>query len=120
MAAARNVTAVEIPGLKDGYRAFYNPGGPGPEPFAGVPYTAPGPRDLEPVIIALDDPMRVSRDPRSAAWFSWQLVAAAVLLLAGILLMVVRRRSKHAPQPVSNSEAINSKSTQSTTQTRPD
>lgn len=32
-----------------------------PEPFEGVRYTAPGPPDLEPVIIALDDPMRVSR-----------------------------------------------------------
>jgi hypothetical protein len=59
--AARNVTYVEIPSLEGGYRAFYNPGGPGPEPFEGVRYTAPGPPDLEPVIIALDDPMRVSR-----------------------------------------------------------
>jgi len=60
-AAARNITFVEIPGLEGGYRAFYNPGGPGPEPTAGVTYTAPGPPDLEPVIIALDDPMRVTR-----------------------------------------------------------
>ena len=60
-AAARNITFVEIPGLEGGYRAFYNPGGPGPEPFAGVRYTAPGPRDMEPVIIALDNPMRVNR-----------------------------------------------------------
>ncbi|MCE7988419.1 MAG: phospholipase [Caldilinea sp. CFX5] len=60
-AAARNITFVEIPGLAGGYRAFYNPGGPGPEPFEGVTYTAPGPPDLEPVVIALDDPMRVSR-----------------------------------------------------------
>jgi hypothetical protein len=59
--AARNVTFVEIPSLEGGYRAFYNPGGPGPEPFEGVRYTAPGPPDLEPVIIALDDPMRVDR-----------------------------------------------------------
>lgn len=59
--AARNVTYVEIPGLEGGYSAFYNPGGPGPEPFEGVRYTAPGPADLEPVIIALDDPMRVDR-----------------------------------------------------------
>ena len=61
-AAARNVTFVEIPSLEGGYRPFYNPGGPGPEPFEGVRYTAPGPRDLEPVIIALDDPMRVDRE----------------------------------------------------------
>ncbi len=32
-----------------------------PEPFEGVRYTAPGPPDLEPVIMALDDPMRVDR-----------------------------------------------------------
>jgi hypothetical protein len=60
-AAARSLTHVEIPSLEGGYRAFYNPGGPGPEPFAGVRYTAPGPPDLEPIINALDDPMRVSR-----------------------------------------------------------
>jgi hypothetical protein len=59
--AARNITFVEIPSLEGGYSAFYNPGGPGPEPFAGVRYTAPGPPDMEPVIIALDDPMRVDR-----------------------------------------------------------
>ena len=60
--AARHVTFVEIPALEGGYRAFYNPGGPGPEPFEGIRYTAPGPPDMEPVIIALDDPMRVDRD----------------------------------------------------------
>jgi hypothetical protein len=60
-AAARNITFVEIPALDGGYRAFYNPGGPGPQPFQEISYTAPGPRDLEPVVIALDDPMRVSR-----------------------------------------------------------
>ncbi len=59
--AARNVTFVEIPSLEGGYRAFYNPGGPGPEPFEGVRYTAPGPPDMEPVINALDNPMRVDR-----------------------------------------------------------
>ncbi|MEO1441462.1 MAG: phospholipase [Chloroflexota bacterium] len=59
--AARNVTFVEIPATEDGYQPFYNPGGPGPEPFEGIRYTAPGPPDMEPVIIALDDPMRVSR-----------------------------------------------------------
>ena len=60
--AARNITFVEIPSLERGYRAFYNPGGPGPEPFEGIIYTAPGPADLEPVVIALDDPMRVNRN----------------------------------------------------------
>ncbi len=59
--AARSVTHVEIPSLAGGYQAFYNPGGPGPEPFEGIRYTEPGPADLEPVIIAIDDPMRVSR-----------------------------------------------------------
>jgi hypothetical protein len=59
--AARNITFVEIPALEGGYNPFYNPGGPGPEPFEGVRYTAPGPPDLEPVIIALDNPMRVDR-----------------------------------------------------------
>lgn len=59
--AARSITFVEIPALEGGYGAFYNPGGPGPEPFDGVRYTAPGPPDLEPVINALDDPMRVDR-----------------------------------------------------------
>ncbi len=58
-AAARSITYVEIPAEGD-YLPFYNPGGPGPTPFPGVRYTAPGPPDLEPVIIALDDPMRVS------------------------------------------------------------
>ena len=59
-AAARNITHVEIPSLEGGYSAFYNPGGPGPEPFDGVRYTAPGPADLEPVINALDNPMRIN------------------------------------------------------------
>jgi len=64
-AAARNITHVEIPSLEGGYNAFYNPGGPGPEPFDGVRYTAPGPADLEPVINALDNPMRVSREAKN-------------------------------------------------------
>ena len=58
-AAARSITHVEIPAEGD-YQPFYNPSGPGPTPFPDVRYTAPGPPDLEPVIIALDDPMRVS------------------------------------------------------------
>ena len=64
-AAARNITHIEIPSLEGGYSAFYNPGGPGPEPFDGVRYTAPGPADLEPVINALDNPMRISREPKN-------------------------------------------------------
>ena len=60
-AAARNITYIEIPSREGGYGAFYNPGGPGSTPFDGVTYTSPGPRDMEPVLIALDDPMRVTR-----------------------------------------------------------
>jgi hypothetical protein len=59
-AAARNITHLEIPSLAGGYDAFYNPGGPGTTPFAGVAYSAPGPPDLEPVIMALDNPWRVN------------------------------------------------------------
>lgn len=61
-AAARNITFLEIPSLEGGYSPFYNPGGPGTTPTLGVNYSAPGPRDVEPVIIALDNPMRVSYD----------------------------------------------------------
>lgn len=65
-AAARNILYLEIPSFEvDGYQPFYNPGGPGTTPFPGVSYTQPGPRDLEPVIMALDDPMRVTYDVRS-------------------------------------------------------
>jgi len=58
-AAMRTITAVEIPALAP-YGAFYNPGGPGNAPTPGVRYTAPGPAQLQPVTLALDDPMRVS------------------------------------------------------------
>ncbi len=61
-AAARNITHIEIPSLAGGYDAFYNPGGPGTTPFTGVNYTSPGPPDLEPVIMALDNPWRVNAD----------------------------------------------------------
>ncbi len=61
-AAARSLTFLEIPAGADGYEQLYNPGGPGPEPFPDIRYTAPGPPDLEPIIMALDDPMRVSWD----------------------------------------------------------
>ncbi|MFM1966234.1 MAG: hypothetical protein RL134_1959 [Actinomycetota bacterium] len=60
-AAARSITDLEIPALEGGYSAFYNPGGPGQTPTPGVRFTAPGPPTLQPVIIALDDPMRVDR-----------------------------------------------------------
>jgi hypothetical protein len=102
-AAARNITDVEIPSLEGGYRAFYNPGGPGPEPFEGVRYSAPGPPDLEPVVIALDDPMRVSRDAVSGGP-PWLLIGIVIALVAGIF-WIVRRRTKHAGQMASNVEA---------------
>lgn len=91
--AVRNIESVEIPSLSDGYRAFYNPGGPGPEPFDDVRYTAPGPADTEPVTIALDDPMQVSRDARRAdpsfVQFAMLFVFAAALL--ALLAFRVRR-----------------------------
>ncbi|MCR9051916.1 MAG: cadherin repeat domain-containing protein [Phaeodactylibacter xiamenensis] len=59
-AAMRNITHVEVPSIAGGYSAFYNPGGPGPTPYPNVSYTAPGPPDLEPVSMALDNPMRIS------------------------------------------------------------
>lgn len=95
-AAARSVTFVEIPSLDGGYRAFYNPGGPGPEPFEGVRYAAPGPPDLEPVVIALDDPMRVSRNA-VASYPPWILIGIAILLLAGIgwIVRLIVGRNRH-------------------------
>lgn len=60
-AAARSLTFLEVPAA-DGYLPLYNPGGPGPAPFEGITYTAPSLPDLEPILIALDDPMRVDRD----------------------------------------------------------
>jgi hypothetical protein len=58
-AAMRQITHVEIPASGD-YSPFYNPGGPGNNPTPDVRYTAPGPADLEPVLIALDDPRVVT------------------------------------------------------------
>lgn len=58
-AAMRHLTYLEIPATGE-YDPFYNPGGPGNNPTENVRYTAPGPADLEPIIIALDDPMTVT------------------------------------------------------------
>jgi hypothetical protein len=91
-AAARHITAVEIPGLERGYRAFYNPGGPGPEPTRGVRYTAPGPRDVEPVVIALDDPMRVTRDAVTVDPAVWLFAAIIVTILATFVMVIRSRR----------------------------
>lgn len=57
--AVRQIRFVEIPAAGE-YNPFYNPGGPGNNPTPGVRYTAPGPADLEPVIIALDEPLTVT------------------------------------------------------------
>ncbi len=67
-AAVRQITHVEIPATGE-YEPFYNPGGPGNDPTPGVRYTAPGPPDLQPVVIALDNPMVITYvDPFSAAF----------------------------------------------------
>jgi hypothetical protein len=58
-AAVRHITHVEIPAGGD-HDPFFNPGGPGNDPTPGVRYTAPGPPDLEPVVIALDNPLTVT------------------------------------------------------------
>ena len=89
-AAARSITDVEIRGLDRGYRAFYNPGGPGPEPTDGVVYSAPGPRDLEPVVIALDDPMRVSREAQTTS-IPWALIGVTTAAVAGAAWLLIRR-----------------------------
>jgi len=77
-AAARSIEAVEIPSLDGGYRA---------EPFPGVTYTAPGPPDVQPVTMALDDPMRVSRDA-TANSPTWRIVGLAAAALAVLVLVV--------------------------------
>ena len=78
--AARGLTHIEIP-ARDGYLPFYNSGGPGPEPTEGVRYTAPGPPDLEPIINALDDPMRVSYEDR------WERVGPSNFILYEMTLL---------------------------------
>lgn len=57
--AVRQIQFVEIPAAGE-FSLFYNPGGPGNNPTSGVRYTAPGPADLEPVIMALDEPLTVT------------------------------------------------------------
>lgn len=58
-AVMRRIRYVHIP-AGDGYSPFYNPGGPGNNPFPGVTYAASGPETWQPVTIAIDDPMQVS------------------------------------------------------------
>jgi len=56
-AAMRKVSAVIIPATDN---PFFNPGGPGRNPVPGINYTAPGPFDVEPVTLAIDDPKVVN------------------------------------------------------------
>jgi hypothetical protein len=58
-AAARRITGVEIP-ASGGYSPLYNPGGPGDNPTSGMRYSSPGPSQLEPVWVALSNPMTVT------------------------------------------------------------
>jgi len=59
VAAVGGSRALRFPPRGD-YSPFYNPGGPGDDPTPGVPYTAPGPSQVEPVFVALDNPMTVT------------------------------------------------------------
>jgi hypothetical protein len=58
--AAKRVRSVVIPASGNGYKPFYNPGGPGIAPAEGVRYTAPGPRLKQKIVNALGDPMTVT------------------------------------------------------------
>lgn len=58
-AAVSRIKAVEIP-AGGRYHPFYNPGGPGNNPTKGVPYTSPGPPQMQPVTNALRNPMTVT------------------------------------------------------------
>jgi hypothetical protein len=62
--AARRVHSVYVPAKGNGYRPFYNPGGPGLTPASGVRYTAPGPRHVQRITRALRNPMTVTLRPR--------------------------------------------------------
>jgi hypothetical protein len=62
-AAARRITTVEIPSAGR-YQPLYNPGGPGNDPAPGVHYSAPSPPISEPVMIALNNPLTVTYQPR--------------------------------------------------------
>jgi hypothetical protein len=103
-AAARSITFVEIPSIEGGYKAFYNPGGPGPQPYASIRYTAPGPPDLEPVVNALDDPMRVSRNATTEV--PWPLVGLVVVLAAAALgIIPYRKQHSKLNEPEPQTEA---------------
>ena len=55
----RMISAVEIPAT-GAYKPFYNPGGPGNNPTPGVSYTTAGAYRLQPVTMALDNPLTVN------------------------------------------------------------
>ena len=57
--AVRTISYVYTPS-SEGYLPFYNPGGPGQNPFPGVTYTAPSDFIMTKVTNALDDPMTVN------------------------------------------------------------
>lgn len=71
--AMRRIVGVIAPASKP-YYAFYNPGGPGLDPFPEVRYTAPSKYERIPVIMALDDPMTVTYQGSSTStgrMFRW-------------------------------------------------
>lgn len=56
----RKIVAVDVPSTEDGYKPFYNPGGPGNTPAAGVTYSQGSPNHTVEVLQAIDDPMAVT------------------------------------------------------------
>jgi poly(3-hydroxybutyrate) depolymerase len=98
-AAARSITYVEVPSLAGGYSPLYNPGGPGRTPFEDVAYSSPGPADLEPVTIALDDPMRVTYNVDNADGLDQEVLTLEV---DG----VPRQYLLNVPEAYSGNEAV--------------
>jgi hypothetical protein len=58
--AMRKIVAVDVPSTEDGYKQFFNPGGPGNNPAPGVTYTQGSPDHTVKVLQAIDDPMAVT------------------------------------------------------------
>jgi len=73
-ATIKKIVGVRVPSQQavgertdDGYWQFYNPGGPGNNPFPGTTYSQGSPDHTVPVTIAIDDPQMVTYiDLRSA------------------------------------------------------
>ncbi len=59
LAAVNLITGLDMP-ASNGYKRFFNPGGPGNNPRPGVTYTQPGAPQFLTVIRALNDPRTVS------------------------------------------------------------